>query len=144
MKNMIKLIGISLVVLAPAVLYYCGGSSPTSPEPPTTVKDDPSFSSDIQAIFTQSCISSGCHGSAASAGLVLLQGQSYASLVNVASTQEPGRIRVIPNDAANSYLVIKLEGRQSNGGRMPPGGAALNANSVQNIKNWINQGAKNN
>ena len=26
----------------------------------------------------------------------------------------------------------------------PLGGSALNANSIQNIKNWINRGAKNN
>lgn len=76
--------------------------------------------------------------------MVLLQGQSYSNLVNAASTQEPGKTRVIPNDSTNSYIVIKLEGRQTNGGRMPLGRSALDANSIQNIKNWINKGAKNN
>jgi len=76
--------------------------------------------------------------------MVLLQGQSYANLVSVTSTQEPAKTRVIPNDATDSYLVVKLEGRQTNGGRMPLGGSALNANSIQNIKNWIDKGAKNN
>jgi len=133
-----------LAILAAVILYHCGSYSPTSPQPPSIVKEDPSFASDIQPIFSQSCISSSCHGNSAAAGLILLQGQSYANLVDVPSTQEPGKRRVIPNDATNSYLVIKLEGRQTNGGRMPLGESALNANSVQNIKNWINKGAKNN
>jgi len=144
MRRPINCLGVIMVALAMGVLCDCGSNSPTNTAPPPTVKDDPSFASDIQAIFSNSCISTGCHNAGASGGQVLLQGQSYANLVNVASTQEPGKTRVIPNDAPNSYLVIKLEGRQTNGGRMPLGGAALHANSIQNIKNWINKGAKNN
>jgi len=136
--------GALMAVLAILALYHCGSNSPTNSEPPPTVKEDPSFASDIQSIFNNNCVSSGCHDTSASGGMILLQGQSYANLVNVASTQEPGKTRVIPNDATDSYLVIKLEGRQTNGGRMPLGGGALNANSIQNIKNWIDKGAKNN
>lgn len=69
---------------------------------------------------------------------------SYANLVNVSSTGEPTLVRVLPNDANNSYLVIKLEGRQSSGGRMPLGGARLSAADLADIKNWINAGAQNN
>jgi len=137
-------VGLILGILALVILYQCGSDSPTDTAPPPTVKEDPSFASDIQPVFNASCTSTSCHGSAASAGLVLLQGQSYASLVNVASTQEPAKTRVVPGDAANSYIVIKLEGRQTSGGRMPLGGSALNANSIQNIKNWVSKGAKNN
>ena len=133
----------SFAVLAVVFLFGCGSDSPASSEPPPTVKEDPSFAADIQSVFTNSCISSGCHNAGAAAGLVLLQGQSYANLVNVAATQEAGKTRVIPNDAANSYLVIKLEGRQTSGSRMPLGGS-LNSNTIQNIKNWIDKGAKNN
>jgi hypothetical protein len=133
----------ALAALAALFLLSCGGDNGTSPQPPTTVKDDPAFSADIQPIFTASCISSGCHNATASAGLVLLQGQSYANLVDVDSSSENTKKRVLPGDATNSYLVIKLEGRQSVGSRMPLGGT-LNSNSIQNIKNWINKGAKNN
>jgi len=38
---------------------------------------------------------------------------------------------------------MKLEGRQTVGTKMPQGGS-LASNSLQNIKNWINKGAKNN
>jgi hypothetical protein len=144
MKKTMSFFGVILAALAMAVLYHCGSNSPTNTEPPPTVKEDPSFASDIQSIFSNNCISSGCHDTSAAGGMVLLQGQSYANLVNVASTQEPGKTRVIPNDATNSYIVIKLEGRQTNGSRMPLGGTALHANNTQNIKNWINKGAKNN
>ena len=56
---------------------------------------------------------------------------------------EAGKIRVIPGNAQDSYLVIKIEGRQGVGSRMPVGGA-LDAVDITNIRNWINEGAKNN
>jgi hypothetical protein len=143
MKRYIASFGAFLTVLAIIFLSQCSSDSSTGTEPPPALKDDPSFAADIQSVFTNNCISPGCHNAGAAGGMVLLQGQSYANLVNVASTQEPGKTRVIPSDSANSYIVIKLEGRQTNGSRMPLGGA-LNSNSIQNIKNWIDKGAKNN
>lgn len=108
------------------------------------VKEDPSFASDIQDIFNaEGCTNGACHGVGASAGLSLEAGQSYAALVGMASTQE-GYERVTPEKAAESYLIIKLEGRQAVGGRMPLGGTPLDATDMQNLKNWINKGAKNN
>ncbi len=143
MKKYIAFFGILLAALTIIFLSQCNKDSSTGTEPPPSVKDDPSFAADIQSIFNNNCVSSGCHNAGASGGLVLLQGQSYANLVNVASTQEPGKTRVIPNDSPNSYIVIKLEGRQTNGNRMPQGGT-LDGNSIQNIKNWVDKGAKNN
>lgn len=141
-----KSLMIILLLSCSLSLFYCGGdsSTPTQPETPTPVKDDPSFSQDIQTIFSSSCALSGCHNSTASAELNLSQGQAYANLVNVDSTQDPSKKRVLPNDAENSYLVIKIEGRQSVGGRMPLNRTPLSSNQIQNIKNWINKGAKNN
>ena len=55
-----------------------------------------------------------------------------------------GEVLVIPSNANDSYLVKKLEGRQSVGARMPLGGEALDNIDLSNVKNWINQGAKNN
>jgi hypothetical protein len=143
MRKYIASCGALLVVLVVLFLSQCSSDSPTGTEPPPAVKDDPSFAADIQSIFTNNCISSGCHNAGAAGGMELLQGQSYANLVNVVSSQEPGKTRVIPSDSTNSYVVIKLEGRQTNGSRMPLGGV-LNSNSIQNIKNWIDMGAKNN
>ena len=70
---------------------------------------------------------------------------SYASLVGVESPTS-GEIRVIAGDAANSYLVKKLEGTQGagNGVQMPRTSTALDNIDLTNIKNWINTGAPNN
>lgn len=140
MKRQSLLLGLGLAaVLAGATVCKTAGSS----GPSDTPKDDPSFAADIQPIFTSSCALSSCHAGAAAGGLNLASGQSYNNLVNVASTGEPNRIRVVPNDATNSYLVVKLEGRQTVGSKMPLGGS-LSATALQNIKNWVNKGAKNN
>jgi len=105
---------------------------------------EPSFARDIQAIFTANCSALGCHGNGSSSeGLSLEAGKSYLSLVNVPAAQEPGKMRVEPSNAANSYLVIKIEGLQTKGGRMPQGGS-LSGVKIGNIKNWINNGAPNN
>ncbi len=116
-----------------------GGGGGTTP----TVKADPSFASDIQEIFNRNgCAASACHGSAQEAGLDLRQGNSYANLVSVASTQT-GIHRVIPGNAAGSYIIMKVEGTASVGSKMPVGGN-LNSTDLTNLRNWINQGAKNN
>ena len=143
------------VLLLTLLITACGGGdSPTDPgnndgnnggdgNPTTpTVKPDPSFASDIVPIFArEGCTAGGCHGSPVQAGLTLSSG-AYANLVNVASTQT-GELRVIPGNANDSYLVKKLEGRATVGTRMPQGGQ-MGATDLTNIKNWINQGAKNN
>jgi hypothetical protein len=112
-------------------------------EPPPTVKEDPSFSADIQPIFTARCALSGCHNATAQGGMNLSDGKAYGNIVNIASTQDNTKKRVLPNDADNSYLVMKIEGKQTVGTRMPQGGT-LSDDDIQLIKNWINKGAKNN
>jgi hypothetical protein len=51
---------------------------------------------------------------------------------------------VIPGDPDGSYLMIKLEGRQSVGDRMPQTGSPLDSIDLTNLRNWISQGALNN
>ena len=132
----------------------CGDSgSPTAPTmPPTpsptsdtrTIQASPSFSATIQEVFVRrDCINSACHGTARQAALDLRVGAAYGSLVGVPATNE-ARVRVVPGDPDNSYLVIKLEGRQSIGTRMPQVGAPLDEIDLTNIRNWIAEGAQNN
>ena len=148
---------ITIVVLSLAWTVGCGdSSSPTSSSNPVTttttvtttdtrtVKDNPSFANDIQEIFQRrGCTNAACHGTAASAGLNLQSGVSYSNLVNVMATSEPV-VRVIAGNADGSYLVIKLEGRQTAGASMPLGGQPLDQTDITNIRNWITQGANNN
>lgn len=107
---------------------------------------NPSFATDVQPIFNLSCTTSNCHGNNPNSGngfLDLRIGNAHGQLVNVAAVGESGT-RVTPGDAANSYLVIKLEGRQSGGASMPLGQPALDTALVQTIRNWIDQGAADN
>ncbi len=109
-----------------------------------TVKASPSFATDIQEIFNRrGCTGGNCHGSAQQQGLDLRAGAAYSNLVNVSST-ETTALRVNPGDAQNSYLVIKVEGRQTVGVRMPMNLAPLDSIDIQNIRNWIDQGAADN
>ena len=119
----------------------CGGDDPTSLSPPQReIKAQPSFANDINEIFQRRGCSSG-----GQAGLVLSAGASanYAMLVNVQATSE-NFLRVAPSDADNSYLVIKLEGRQTVGQRMPRGAAPLDDIDMTNIRKWIDNGAPRN
>ena len=71
-------------------------------------------------------------------------GLSFANLVNVPSTQVE-LDRVTPNDAENSYLIHKLDGRAGIvGNRMPEDAPFLTAAEIDVIKEWINAGAQNN
>ena len=100
-------------------------------------------------VFTPKC--SGCHdGSNAPGGALpgsqnLKAGQSFASLVNVASLEKPALMRVKPGDPANSYLIQKLEGAAGiSGSRMPFGGPFLDQATIDKVKSWIASGAPNN
>ena len=54
-------------------------------------------------------------------------------------------MRVAPNDAENSYLIHKLEGRASiSGNRMPRDGPFLTIEEIAVIRSWIDMGAANN
>jgi len=138
-------------------LAACGGGGGTGPDDdggeggggggggtPRVIVGDPSFANVIQEIFDRrGCTASDCHGSFQYAELDLRAGASYSNLVNVPSTQT-GVGRVIPGDAQNSYLIVKVEGRQTFGDRMPQGLPALDNIDLTNLRNWIDQGAKNN
>lgn len=99
-------------------------------------------------IFTPTC--SGCHTGPTSttlpAGMNLSStADSFAALVNVASLQVGTLNRVTPNDPDNSYLIQKLEGTPGIGGvRMPQGGPFLDQATIDQVRQWISDGALNN
>ena len=110
----------------------------------TGPKADPSFSGDVMEILNRrSCTSGGCHGSGQGGLTMTTADVAYANLVNVTSPNS-GEVRVIPGNSADSYMIKKLEGRASMGAQMPFGMAPLSTTDLQNIKNWIDKGAKNN
>lgn len=107
----------------------------------------PSYATHIQPIWTQACTS--CHDSTApSGGLNLLQGSSYAALVNVNGNNATCSTlrRVRPGQPDNSLLVRKISGTAC-GNRMPRNDATFfdtNPGLVTRIRSWILAGAADN
>ena len=138
----------TVALAAGLLLNACSDDDPMMPDPdpdPDTALTNPSFSTDIQAIFTaRGCTQSQCHGATpGQADLNLTADSAYAELVGVAAMVEPEFVRVVPDSADVSYLMIKLRGTQSVGNQMPVGGAVTTVDSL-NVRNWINTGAPNN
>jgi hypothetical protein len=114
---------------------------------------EPTLSSIQASIFSASDSSSRlacvqCHtnvGRTPAAGINLIAGQSYASLVGRNSTAKAGAVLVVPGDPDNSYLLDKLNGASSIVGlRMPRNnGPFLTAGQISIIRRWIQLGAKN-
>ena len=149
MKTIVR----SWLVLVIVGLAACGDDSPTAPTTPSTTPTIPTtpatgnltatLSSIQSEVFNPSCVVH--HGpSVAEAGLDLSEGRSFENLVNVMSTQV-GLELVEPNDAENSYLIHKLDGRAGIiGARMPPNGPFLTDEALDLIKQWIDEGAQDN
>jgi hypothetical protein len=100
------------------------------------------------AVFTPRCAT--CHdGSQPASGALpgamdLRSGHSFASLVSVASREQPTLMRVRPGEPANSYLIHKLEGSAGiAGARMPLGGPFLDQATTDEVESWIASGARN-
>jgi hypothetical protein len=144
---MMRNLKLSFLVTGALALSGCGdgGTGPDGGNGDTRViVADPSYADIVQEIFNRrGCSAGSCHGSARSAGLDLRSGSSYGNLVNVSATQVAVD-RVIQGNANDSYLIVKVEGRQTVGQRMPLGAAALDNIDLTNLRNWVSQGAKNN
>ena len=107
------------------------------------------FAKDIQKkIFDSTCATTFCHGTgAASGGLDLSDGAAYGNLVGVLATNEAAKAanlqRVLPNDPADIFLLLKLEGTLAagEGVPMPLVGGPLPASAIDTIRSWIAAGA---
>jgi hypothetical protein len=119
-------------------------------EGPPPIAANSSLESIQQGIFNVNCLLAGCHNATDQAGnMVLAEGQSYSNLVNVVPSNEAARLagflRVVPQDPARSFLLIKLtEGANLNplyGSPMPKTGGPLSSADIEQIQNWILAGA---
>ena len=133
---------LSIIVLTAAmVIAGCSdqGSNPVSsdqaaPPPPVTQTGSVSFQIQIKPIFQRyGCAS--CHGG--SGGLFV---QTVAQLLQ-GGVDGPA---VISGKADASVIIKKLSANPPFGDRMPQGGPYLPDSTMQVIKDWINQGAKDN
>jgi mono/diheme cytochrome c family protein len=110
------------------------------PLPPTPAPND-DFQQIQATIFGPIC--SVCHqGTNAPRGLRLDEANSFAMLVNVASVEVPGLMRVNPGNPDASYLVQKIQGNAAVGARMPANGPPyLSQTQIDLVRGWIAAGA---
>lgn len=100
----------------------------------------PNFSFIQSTVFNTRCIS--CHSGPGASGGMRLDDNTYAHLVLNASNQNSALDRVAPGDPDNSYIIQKLEGTAATGSQMPPGGNTLQPVVIDNVRQWIAQGAE--
>ena len=140
-----KIYSILLITFVSLICLSNCGKEPCPTEPVSGIDENPLFNKDIQPIFNTNCSVSNCHNSSAAAGLNLSENVARDFLVDQTSKQVSDTKLVIPGNTENSYLIIKLENRQTNGtSRMPLGASALSTETIQLIKNWISKGAQDN
>jgi hypothetical protein len=122
--------------------------SPDDSLPPVETPEPPIEETGIQAnlasiqehVFTPIC--STCHGGANPAA-----GQNLSSIEQAAdnligvNSSNPLFKRVVAGDAEQSYLYLKITGNNQAGARMPLGQTSLPEESIEAIKQWINDGA---
>ncbi len=132
MKKLIALFGLGIFLS----FIITGCKQDKGPIEDDTDNGNVSFDQ-VQAIFNQHCIS--CHPS--SGNLDLRQGQSYNNLVNVPASGYQG-IRVVPGHSDQSVLYGKINGSGQYGSNMPLGGS-LSQQQIDLIKDWIDQGVRN-
>jgi hypothetical protein len=101
----------------------------------------------VQQIFDTRCAGAGCHVSTGTpsnlgGGLDLSAAQAAPCTLNVASSEDPQRVRIQPGNAGASYLVCKVDPSCSaiSGSRMPLGGM-LSASELATLTSWVAQGA---
>jgi len=136
----------SMVLVVAATLSACTAGSgegldqngqPVQPGVPTASQ----FQEIQDTIFTPICTQ--CHiGSGAPQGLRLDAANSYALLVNTASSEVPALMRVNPGNPNQSYMLQKIEGTAAVGGRMPLGQAPLPQDRIDLVRAWIAGGAQ--
>lgn len=120
----------------------------------------PSFRDDVIPIVFNSCALPACHSSKESNLGIFLKydnAQVYAEFQKTSPTAM-GEKFVVPGDAAKSYLMVKLEGKQAAlnaecanaplkncGTQMPPTDVeTLTPMQLDTFRKWINEGAKDN
>lgn len=101
----------------------------------------------VKEIVETSCAP--CHTMNGAAMLTLGTNGGLDQLLNVPAKGGPcaptGRLRVVPGDASASLIIRKLEGGPDLcGERMPRGREPLPQAQIDEIRSWINAGARDN
>ena len=123
----------------------CGGDGVVSTvvgPPPVAA---PTLAQLQTSIFTAHCALPGCHAPPApEQGMNLSAGNTFAYTVGVDATELSGFKRVVPGNAADSYLYMKLAGDPRIVGERMPFGGMLTAGELEGVRAWIDAGALDN
>lgn len=134
----------------PLVLFLlgvtsCAGDGVVSMVGGPPPSNAPTLTSLQSSIFSPKCAVPGCHTAPApEQGMDLTEGHTYAFTIGVDSNELSGFKRVVPGDAADSYLYMKLAGDPRIVGERMPFGGMLTAAEIESVKQWIDAGAQNN
>ena len=123
----------------------CGGDGVVSTVGGPPPNNAPTLTSLQTSIFSPKCGVPGCHADPSpEQGMDLTAGHMLASTVGVDSTELSGFKRVVPGNASDSYLYMKLAGDPRIVGERMPFGGMLTAAEIDGVKQWIDAGAENN
>lgn len=103
-----------------------------------------SFATDIAPIFQSNCALSGCHTDPAPRAGLNLSVDPYSALVNINSSCN--KWYITPGLPDDSYVIDKIQNNIANicsGTKMPPIGS-ITDQEIQNLIDWITEGALNN
>jgi hypothetical protein len=108
-----------------------------------------SLAADLGPMFATRCNTGFCHNTTNQASaLDLTPAKAHAQLVGIKSkhTACASFDRVVPGSPQTSFLIFKLQGNGAcfAGVRMPKGMPALSAAQLQQVRDWISEGANNN
>ncbi len=132
-KNNMRMVAFISVLAAGFVMAVgCGDSGITDPDDLVFPDSNVSYAEHVQPLFNLRCTNSGCHEEQTRAGDLVLT--SYFNL-----TARPGI--VVPFSSESSLLAQKIDGRNPHRINTP---ILVNANQIQGVKTWIDEGAKNN
>jgi Carboxypeptidase regulatory-like domain len=107
---------------------------------------EPVAYSQVQAVWEEYACT-GCHPGVNSS-LDLRDGRSYDDLVGIAALEDPSLTRVVAGDPERSFLYLKLGGEPpladipAIGTRMPPRSPPIDDADLDLVRDWIEQGAK--
>ena len=133
----------------PGTRFYVLGLEAPGPTPTPTATPTPSRQPTFTAVYSEIIVARGCTGCHGTLGALAMnsKAEAYAQLVNVPAAGAPcvatGMLRVAPGNPDASLLVDKVSKAQPVCGDVMPPSGVLTAPEIEQLRAWIQAGAKN-
>ena len=130
---MLRALAVSSLLLAVGCAKEAADSGTTEGDVPVGPAD---FDEILTTVLVPSCGFDSCHGSGAGY-LRIHERQTEAEWLEMESRVFGDRKLITPGDAANSYLIKKMEGASDiEGDVMPPSGS-ISQERINRVRRWI-------